>query len=414
MQSNDIFALGLGLTAPWKLVEQQLDTTKSPHRLDLRIAADRGSLYPCPECGKSCKAHDFKEMTWRHLNFFQHHCYITAPVPRTNCPEHGIKRIVVPWASEVSHFTLLFEQVAMTMLREMPVAVAARHMEVTDKRLWRVVFHYVGKAMARLDLRNLKALALDETKSRRRHKYVTIFIDLDRRERPVVFATPGKGRDTVQRFTQFLQEHGGNPDNVLEVVSDMSGAFISSIKTHFKNSELTVDWFHVVQLFTKAVEEVRRAEAKEIAMPKTTRWVVLKNADGDLTNRQFDALVELAALDFHTATAWRVKEALRWIRKAPTEQGAKWRLSNFLNYARELIGQEPILAPVRKAINTVEKHRQAIVARWRSDHSNARLEGLNSLFQAAKARARGYRKDLSFITIIYLIGAPIQDLLVST
>ncbi len=27
MQKNDIFALGLGLTAPWKLVEQQLDTT---------------------------------------------------------------------------------------------------------------------------------------------------------------------------------------------------------------------------------------------------------------------------------------------------------------------------------------------------------------------------------------------------
>jgi transposase len=414
MQNNDIFALGLGLTAPWKLVEQQLDTNKSPHRLDLRIAADRGAMYPCPECGKACKAHDFKEMTWRHLNFFQHHCYITAPVPRANCPEHGIKRILVPWAREGSRFTLLFEQVAMTMLREMPVAVAARHMQVTDKRLWRVIFHYVNKALKKLDLRGVRALALDETKSRRRHKYVTIFIDLDRNERPVVFATPGKGKETVRAFVKFLKEHGGNPDNVLEVVSDMSGAFISSIKTHFKNSELTVDWFHVVQLFTKAVDEVRRAEAKEIAMPKTTRWAVLKNADGTLTNRQIDALVELDAMDFHTATAWRIKEILRWIRKAPSRQGAKWRLSKFLNYARELLGQEPILAPVRKAVNTVEKHREAIAARWLSDHSNARLEGLNSIFQAAKARARGYRNDRSFITIIYLIGAPIQDLLVST
>lgn len=414
MQSNDIFALGLGLTTPWKLMGQQLDTNQSPHRLDLRIAADRGAMYPCPECGKTCKAHDFKEMTWRHLNFFQHHCYITAPVPRTNCPEHGIKRIVVPWAREGSHFTLLFEQVAMIMLREMPVAVAARHMQVTDKRLWRVIFHYVNKALKKLDLRGFKALALDETKSRRRHKYVTIFIDLDRNERPVIFAIPGKGKETVLAFVKFLKEHGGNPDNVLEVVSDMSGAFISSIKTHFKNSELTVDWFHVVQLFTKAVDEVRRAEAKEIAMPKTTRWAVLKNADGALTNRQIDALVELDAMDFHTATAWRIKEILRWIRKAPSQQGAKWRLSRFLNYARELLGQEPILAPVRKAVNTVEKHREAIAARWLSNHSNARLEGLNSLFQAAKARARGYRNDRSFITIIYLIGAPIQDLLVST
>lgn len=414
MQSNDIFALGLGLTPPWKLTEQRLDTGKSPHELHLRVAADRGSLYPCPECGNLCKAHDFKEMTWRHLNFFQHHCYITAPVPRTNCPEHGIKRINVPWARKGSRFTLLFEQVAMAMLREMPVLVAARHMQVTDKRLWRIITHYVTKAIASLDLSGLTAFSLDETKSRRYHKYITVFIDLDRKDRPVVFATPGKGKETVRAFAEFLKDHGGAPENVIEVVSDMSGAFVSSVKAHFKNADLTVDWFHVVQLFTKAVEEVRRAEAKEVSMPKASRWAVLKNAEGRLTERQVDALAELAAMDLHTSTAWRVKEALRWIRRATSVQAAKWRLTSFLNFARELIGKEAALSPVRKAVNTVEKHREAIVARWRSHHSNARIEGLNSLFQAAKARARGYRNDLSFISIIYLIGAPIQELLKST
>ena len=125
MQSNDIFSLSLGLASSWKLVGQQLNTLKSPRELHLYIGADRGVLYPCPECGKFCMAQDFKEMTWRHLNFFQHHCYITALVPRTNCPEHGPKRINVPWAREGNHFTQLFEQVAMTMLREMPVLVGS-------------------------------------------------------------------------------------------------------------------------------------------------------------------------------------------------------------------------------------------------------------------------------------------------
>ena len=89
MQPNEFFALGLGLTPPWKLTDQRLDMDKSPHELHLRIEADRGSLYPCPDCGSMCKAHDFKELTWRHLNFFQHHCYLTAPVPRISCRTLG-------------------------------------------------------------------------------------------------------------------------------------------------------------------------------------------------------------------------------------------------------------------------------------------------------------------------------------
>ena len=146
MRTEDIFALGLGLAQPWKLLNQRLDTEKIPHELHLEIGADRGTGYPCPRCGKTCKAHDFQDFTWRHLNFFQHHCYITASVPRVRCPEHKVKQVTVPWARKGSSFTLLFEQAA----------------------------------MSRLDLSSLKAFGLDETKSRKGHRYVTVFIDLDR------------------------------------------------------------------------------------------------------------------------------------------------------------------------------------------------------------------------------------------
>jgi len=98
MNDNQILLLALGLEAPWKLVDQRLDTSKQPHELHLAIQADRGAQYPCPVCGALCKAHDFKEKQWRHLNFFQHHCYIHASVPRVKCPEHGVKQVKVPWA----------------------------------------------------------------------------------------------------------------------------------------------------------------------------------------------------------------------------------------------------------------------------------------------------------------------------
>jgi len=415
METTELLALGLGVTPPWRLIDQRLETDCRPYVLGILLEAGRGALFPCPDCGAACKAHDFKEFTWRHLNFFQHHCLITAKVPRTDCPEHGIRRMTVPWARDGSGFTLLFEQAALMLAREMPVLAAARIIEVTDKRLWRIVEHYVSKALSRLDLSRLTTLALDETASKKGHNYVTVFIDLDRKRTPVLFATPGKGKQTVKAFKAFLKDHGGKPDRIAEVVCDMSPAFLAAVGETFANATQTVDWFHVVQLFTRAVDQVRKAERKQVKMPDATRWAVLKAHDGGkLTEKQHLALAELEAGDFLTAQAWRIKEKLRWVRDAETRQAAKWRLSHFLRHAQKTIAGNPLFETLQKALETVEKHQSRILERWTSNYNNARLEALNGIFKAARARARGYRNVDTFITMIYLIAAPLGKLINST
>jgi transposase len=190
---------------------------------------------------------------------FQHACIIAARVPRTDCPDHGVLRINLPWARPDSGFTLLFEQVALLLMREMPVSAAARIIGVTDQRLWRILQFYVRQAIERLDLRHVEAIALDETAARRGQEYVTVFIDLDAAERPVLFVTPSKGKDCVTAFRAFLLEHGGEPTRVAEVVCDMSAAFAAAGENF--PCAATTDWFHVVQIFTSAVEQVRRADA---------------------------------------------------------------------------------------------------------------------------------------------------------
>lgn len=421
MEARDVLALGLGVSPPWRLVDQRLDRCREPHVLEIRLEAERGAMFSCPVCGQACKAHDFKDVTWRHLNFFQHHCEITARVPRTDCPEHGVKRVAVPWAREGSGFTLLFEQAAMALVREMPVLAAARYMAITDKRLWRVVEFYVNRALDRLDLSTLHGFAFDETASKRGHNYVTVFIDMDRAERPVVFATPGRSKQTVKAFRVFLEAHGGRPGRVAQVVCDMSPAFLAALAEEFPDTAVSIDWFHVVQIFTGAVDEVRaderrqRAQQRQRRMPKATRWAVLKAADGGrLTDQQEAALAELEEGDFRTAKAWRIKEKLRWVRRAHSLRAARWRLTHFLRHAREQISGEPLMQAMARALDTLEKHRARILQRWTSTYSTARIEGLNSLFQAARARARGYRSAATFITMIYLIAAPIADLMEST
>ncbi len=119
-------------------------------------------------------------------------------------------------------------------------------------------------------------------------------------------------------------------------------------------------------------------------------------------------------MDLHTANAWRIKELLRWVRRAETMRAARWRLTWFANMAWSLVAGKDLLKPVGKALRTIEKHRDAILARWNSGHNNARTEALNGIFQAAKRRARGYRNDQTFISIIYLLAAPIQNTIKST
>jgi len=230
---------------------------------------------------------------------------------------------------------------------------------------------------------------------------------MERDSMPVVFATPGKGAQTLRDFSVFLSGHEGDCNNVLEVVCDMSPSFLSGIAQTLPNAEVTVDWFHIVQTLTRSFDEVRKLEHRDNKLPKHSRWALLQKWGVEsLTANQHAALLQLIEADTRTSIAWMVKEKLSWIRAAKTPQAARWRITNYINYARSLIGTEAIFEPMRKTVTTLERHAERVVRRWTSTYTNARMEGLNSLFQAARARARGYRTNKNFITMIYMIASP--------
>lgn len=72
---------------------------------------------------------------------------------------------------------------------------------------------------------------------------------------------------------------------------------------------------------------------------------------------------------------------------------------------------KPLLKPMAKALNTLERHAEQVARRWVSSLTSARLEGMNGLSQAARSRARGYRNVTNFIAMIYLIGSPVGRML---
>jgi len=128
-----------------------------------------------------------------------------------------------------------------------------------------------------------------------------------------------------------------------------------------------VDWFHIVQTFKRALDDARKQENRVVPLPKHTRWAVLKNAIANhLTINQLNALGELLAQGFDTATAWRVKERLKWVRQARTPRAARWRITRFINYATSLVADSKLLEPVRKALQTLRIHAERVIRRWTS------------------------------------------------
>jgi transposase len=114
----------------------------------------------------------------------------------------------------------------------------------------------------------------------------------------------------------------------------MAPAFWQGVAEQLPNAAIAVDGFHIVQIFTRSVDEVRKLEGKEKPLPNHLRWAVLKRGELDhLTTSQLIALTAVATQGLDTATAWRVKEKLAWVRKALTPRAARWRITHFLNWA---------------------------------------------------------------------------------
>jgi transposase len=118
--------------------------------------------------------------------------------------------------------------------------------------------------------------------------YVTVFIDLERGDSTVIFATPEKDQAALARFCAHLEAQGGSTEGIWEVVCDMSQAFQAGVGEMLSNASLTTNWFHVVGRVTDAMNDVRKTEANAVDLPKSARWATPKGGECDHRRRLRD------------------------------------------------------------------------------------------------------------------------------
>ena len=403
---HQLFTSALGLSPPWEVSDVRFDPAAG--RIDFDVTFASGSRFACPACGAERQAvHDTRERAWRHLHFFQYQAFIHARLPRVRCEQCGkTTQVAVPWARPGSGFTQLFEALLVTLCRSMPVNTVAGLLGIGDDAIWRVLAHYVEAARAKADFSAVRRIGVDETASRRGQRYISLFHDLAGAR--LLFACEGRDQGTVKRFAADLSAHGGDPGRVEAVCMDMSKAYIAGASKHLPNAAITFDAFHVIQLANQAVDEVRRAEVNDQPRLRRSRWTWLKDK-GKWSTTQILQFHTLSRSRLKTARAWRLKESLRDLfATAANPQQASTLFAKWYSWARR-----SRLAPFKRLAATLKSHLQGLLNAFDSGLSNGRVEGINSLIQAAKARARGYRTTHSLITIAYLIAGNLVHLPVS-
>ncbi len=387
-----IFTAALGVESPWFVESVAFNAEQK--RLDIRLDFKRGSRFDVD--GVACAVHDTVDKSWRHLNFFQHECYLHARVPRVDTPDGRVLMVMPPWAGKLSGFTLLFEALLVGLSHHMPVHQVMKMTNVSDFKLWRMLDLYVAAARWDEDWSGVTTVGMDETSVAKGHAYITLFVDVEQRK--TLHIAEGKDAGTVKEFATELREHGGKPDGITDVSCDMSPAFIKGVAENLPNAQITFDKFHILKIINEAVDAVRREEAKTNPLLKGARYVFLKN-DANLTARQREQKQELqvSAMNLQSMEALRMRENFQAIYRVFTT-------GQFVKYLRQWVDwvRNCGLKPMESAAAMVLRHWHGIV-RWKqSQINNGILEGLNSVIQAAKRKARGY-KPKHFATIAYLI-----------
>jgi len=397
MQINELFSKALNINEPWYVSDISFDPEHK--RLTISIDFKRGSTFHYEsEDKKICgdyKAYDTIEKEWRHLNFFEHECYLKARVPRVKTEDGGIHITSPDWSGLLNGFTLLFEAFIMLLSKTMPIHQLSNIIKESDHKIWTVIDKYVESTVDQNNHSELTAFGMDETSIAKGHEYVTTFVDLNQKK--TVFVTEGKDAKTVDEFKSHIESHQGKPENITDVSCDMSPAFINGVNKNFPQAEITFDKFHIIKVINEAVDSVRRQESKSNPLLKGTRYIFLKN-DTNLTEFQKATKFSLSKLNLKSMRALNIRESFQQIYTAKTLNEFETLLKKWYFWATH-----SKLEPMKKAAKTIKSHWDGIVNWKKSQINNGILEGLNSIIQAAKAKAKGYATFKHFKNIIYLI-----------
>jgi transposase len=404
MRDVELYQHLLGLQAPWTVVRVELSVGEE--RVDVWAEHEEGVRWPCPECGEHCSVYDHaEERAWRHLDSCQFKTFLHARPPRVQCVTHGVRQVRLPWAEPHSRFTLLFERLAVDVLKECDVLGATRILRVSWDEAWQLMERAVRRGQAAKPHRVPALIGVDEKAAAKGHSYLTLVCDLERG--CVEYIAQDRRQESLDGY--FQQFTDVERSGIKAVAMDMWQPYVQSVKTYVADAEnkIVFDRFHIMGHMGKAVDTVRKQEHKALRAAgddtlTKTKYLWLYSEE-NLPERHRERFNELKHAALKTARAWAIKEDLRWlwtyVRRGWGEK--HWKAWYFwATHSR--------LQPVIDVARMLKRHERGVLNFFAHRVTNAVSEGLNSKIQTIKKMAYGYRNKEHFKTAIFFHCGELQ------
>ncbi|MEX0724943.1 MAG: ISL3 family transposase [Planctomycetaceae bacterium] len=250
------------------------------------------------------------------------------------------------------------------------------------------------------DLDEIRHVGLDEKSFGKGHDYVSVMTDIDGGR--VLDVAPGRTQEAADSLWKTLSED--QKAQVQAVAMDMWAAFINSAEQHVPHADIVHDRFHIAKHLGEAVDQVRRAEHKALKQAGDerltgSRYLWLTNEE-HLSEKKAAVFEDLKDSKLKTSRAWAMRALFRDFFEQRTEAKGRAFFKQWYAWASRCR-----LKPMVKVAKMIKRHFERIVTWFSHRISNASAEGFNSLIQALKSAARGFRKFENYRTrILFFCG----------
>jgi transposase len=360
--------------------------------LVVRIEPRKNYRPICSRCGESGPAYDrLEERRFEFVPVWGIAVFLAYQMRRVNCPRCGVTVETVPWCDGNNHLTTTYRWYLATWARRLSWTEAAWIFRTSWDSVCRAVEHAVEWGLAHRDLSRVTAVGVDEVAWHRGHIYLTLLYDIGGEATRLLAVAEGRTEASLRACFEELGE--AVCKGVKFVCSDMWKAYLNVIAELLTDAVHVLDRFHVMKLFSKALDEIRAHEAKRLVedgyepVLKQSRWCFLKRPE-NLTDQQTVKLSELLKYNLRTVRAYLLREEFQrfWEYTSATWAG------KFLD---EWLGRvmRSRLEPMQKVARTLRSHRPLILNWFRAhgEISAGAVEGLNNKVKLVTRKSYGFR-----------------------